>query len=139
MCKAMFRDSEQGKNFGLLVLRVGIGLIFMRHGIPKMLAGSEAWNWLGSNMAHFGITFAYTFWGFAAACAEGLGGLCLVLGFATRIAASFMSFVMLVACVMHYTQGDAWGTVSHPLSLLVVFVALIFMGSGKYSLDAYCV
>lgn len=137
MYKMIFQDNRRAKNLGLLFLRIGIGLIFMRHGILKLLAGTHMWSSLGSNMSNFGIHGAYAFWGFAAACSEGLGGLCLILGFATRIAASLMAFVMIVACVMHYTQGDSWAILSHPLSLLIVFISLIIMGAGTYSLDVW--
>ena len=136
MCRIICYDSEQAKNLGLLFLRIGIGLIFMRHGIQKLFGGLETWQWLGSQMGNFGIHFAHTFWGFAAGCTESFGGLCLILGLGTRIAASFMSFIMFVALTMHLTKGDAWGTLAHPLSLLVVFVALFIMGAGAYSLDA---
>ena len=137
MYKTIFHDSQKAKNVGLLILRCGIGLIFVRHGVGKLLAGLEMWHWLGSSMSHLGIHFAHTFWGFAAACAEALGGLSLIAGFGTRISAGVMGFVMFVAFVMHYTKGDAWTTLSHPLSLFVVFIALVVMGSGRYSLDAY--
>lgn len=138
MCRIICYDSEQAKNLGLLFLRVGIGLIFMRHGIPKLFAGLETWQWLGSQMSNLGIHFAHPFWGFAVGCAESFGGLCLILGLGTRIATSFMAFVMFVALVMHLTKGDAWAMLAHPLSLLVVFVALIIMGAGSYSFDARC-
>jgi len=35
---------------------------------------------------------------------------------------------------MHLSQGQGFNVASHPMSLLVVFVALLITGSGKYSL-----
>jgi putative oxidoreductase len=120
--------------WGLLILRVGIGIIFVFHGFPKIIGGVEKWVWLGSNIQHFGINFIPAFWGFAAACSEFFGGICLTIGFYTRIAAFFMACVMIVALVMHLKKGDDFTTYSHPLSMLIVFVSLMCMGGGRWSL-----
>lgn len=125
-----------GKDLGLLIIRVGIGALFIIHGYPKIMGGSTQWLWLGNQMAAIGITFYPTFWGFLAACSELFGGVLLVLGLGTRFAAFFISCVMLVALSMHFSLGDAFGVYSHPLALLVVLVGLFFAGPGKLSLDA---
>lgn len=126
-----------GKDFGLLVLRVGIGLIFIKHGYPKLMGGQEKWLFLGNQMAYLGITFAPTFWGFIAAVAECIGGGMLVLGLGTRLAAFLMADTMIVALIMHTNLGDAFGVYAHPLSMLVVFMSLLISGAGRYSLDAF--
>lgn len=133
----LFRDSCRAKDLGLLVLRVGIGLIFIKHGYPKLMGGQEKWIWLGNQMVHVGITFAPSFWGLMAAVAECIGGVLLVLGLATRLAAFLMADVMIIAMLMHVNQGDSFTTYSHPMSLLVVFVSLLISGAGAYSLDAF--
>ncbi len=130
----MFHTSDRLHNLGLFILRVGIGLIFMWHGFPKLIGGPEKWLWFGNQMSYFGITFAPVFWGFCAAASEFFGGIALVLGFYTRIAAFFIGCVMFVALVMHVSKGDAFGTFSHPLSLLIVFLSLMVMGGGAWSL-----
>ena len=132
----IFSNTRCCKDFGLLIIRVGLGIIFIMHGYPKIMGGSEQWVWLGNQMGVLGIQVYPTFWGFLAACAELFGGVLLVLGLGTRIAAFFIGCVVFVATMMHYMQGDAFGVYSHPLALLIVFVGLIFAGSGKYSFDA---
>lgn len=119
---------------GHLILRVGIGILFICHGYPKITGGTEKWLWLGSQMQYFGITFAPVFWGCMAACAEFFGGIALTLGFYTRLAAIFPACVMIVAIVMHLNKGDDYTTYSHPLSYLIVLVSLMFMGGGAWSL-----
>ncbi len=123
------------KDIGLLIIRVGIGFLFIMHGYPKMMGGSTQWLWLGNQMAAIGITVYPTFWGFLAACSELFGGVLLVLGLGTRFAAFFISCVMLVALAMHFGQGDAFGVYSHPVALLVVLIGLFFAGGGKLSVD----
>lgn len=119
---------------GHFILRVGIGILFILHGYPKISGGVEKWLWLGSQMQYFGITFAPVFWGFMAACAEFFGGICLTLGLYTRIVAIFPACVMIVALVMHLNKGDDFNTFSHPLSYLLILISLMFMGGGMWSL-----
>lgn len=137
MMNLILSQSEWAKEIGLFVIRTGIGLIFIRHGFPKLLKGTDEWQWLGSQMANLGITFAPVMWGFVASCTEFFGGISLTLGLGTRLATPFMAFAMFVAVIMHVKKGDPWGYISHPLALMVVFIGLMIAGSGKYSLDYY--
>lgn len=135
MKKILLSSSPLNLDLGLLMLRIGLGLIFIAHGYPKLIGGVEKWRMLGSAMSNFGITFAPAFWGFAAACSEVFGGICLMLGLRTRVALFFLSCVMIVALVFHLSKGDPFTVYFHPLSLLVVFIGLWFLGAGNYSLD----
>lgn len=122
-------------NVGLLVLRIGIGIIFIFHGFPKLMGGVETWTQLGSTMSLVGISFAPAFWGFMAAAAEAIGGLFIILGMLHRPVALLLVGTMVVAVLMHVTAGDPFGVYSNALKGLVVFIALTFTGPGKYSLD----
>ncbi len=133
--KFLFSNKKKYMDIGLLVMRVGIGVIFIKFGWEKINAGSQKWLWLGSQMAHLGITFAPVFWGFKAACLEFFGGLSLVSGFFTRLGALGIAGVMFVAIIMHLKMGDSFQTIAFPLSLLCVMVGLVFAGGGSYSLD----
>ena len=134
--KTFFKSTPNTQAIGLAFIRIGIGIIFVFHGWAKITGGTEKWLWLGSQMKHFGITFWPLFWGIMATCAEFFGGIFLTAGFATRIAALFMSCVMIVALSYHFSAHDPFATYSHPLSLLIVFIGLIIAGGGAYSLDA---
>ena len=123
------------KDLGLMIIRIGLGLIFIRHGYPKVFKGVAEWQWLGDQMANIGITFWPIMWGFMAACTEFFGGIGLVLGLGTRVCAFFLAFVMFVATIMHITKSDPWGYISHPLSLCVVFIGLMVAGGGYFAVD----
>ena len=116
---------------GLLLLRVLLGAIMVAHGFPKLKGGSDAWESLGSQLAPLGITFFPVAWGFLAALAEFMGGLLLIFGIYIRVAACALLGVMAVATWYHINAGDKFYEVSHPLALGCVFLALMFIGSGK--------
>lgn len=127
---------DRHRDYGLLIIRLGVGGIFMVHGWPKLTGGMEMWAGLGGAMGVFGIGFAPAFWGFMAAASEFVGGLLLALGLLARPAAFFLLLTMVVAAVMHITGGDGFATFSHPLKLVFVFAGLLLTGPGKYSIDA---
>ncbi len=122
-------------NTGLLVLRIGIGVIFIIHGLPKLMGGLETWTQLGSTMSMVGISFAPAFWGFMAAAAEAIGGAFIILGLLHRPVALMLLFTMIIAVFTHVASGDPFGVYSNALKGLVVFMALVITGPGKFSLD----
>ncbi len=131
----VFSSNPDCINLGLTIIRVGIGIIFIKHGYPKLLKGKTEWQWLGEQMSYFGISFSPIVWGFLACFAEFFGGLFLAVGLGTRIAAFFIACSMAVATNMHIQKGDSWGWISHPLSLLVVMIGFMVAGGGPYALE----
>ncbi len=123
-------------NYGLLILRVGIGITIFLHGFPKITGGVETWTAIGGTMSNFGIDFAPAFWGFMAAFAETVGGALFVFGLFFRPAALLLIGTMIVAVVTHVVQGDGFAGYGHALDLSIVFLAALLTGPGKYSLDA---
>lgn len=126
---------EDLREHGIAILRVGFGLAFIGHGWPKLVGGPERWAKVGGAMGNFGIDFAHTWWGFAAGAAEVFGGFFLVLGLGTRLFAALLAFTMLVAMVRHIADGDSFGGWSNALKAGIAFVALFFIGPGRFSLD----
>lgn len=132
---AILRAGYKLRHFGLLLLRVGIGIMFILHGWPKLAGGPERWEAIGSSMEFFGIGFAPAFWGFMAGFAEAVGGFLLMLGFFFRPACILLLLTMLVATTKHVAAGDGFGGYSHALESAILFFSLLFIGPGKYSLD----
>lgn len=132
---ALFSNLGKYKNTGLLIIRVGLGIMFMFHGYPKLLGGPESWNAVGDAMKHTGVTFFPMGWGFLAAATETIGGLFIILGLAFRPACILLTITMIVASIMHLKTGDGIGGASHAIEAAVVFFGLTFIGPGKYSVD----
>ncbi len=127
---------ERYQNLGFLILRVGIGLMFMHHGYGKLFGGSAMWEKIGGAMATWGIPSSlFTVFGFLASCSEFFGGLCLILGLGFRLACLFLFSTMVVAATMHLAQGDGLNKASHAIEAAILFLSLIFIGPGAYTLD----
>ena len=124
-------------NFGIAIVRVGLGIIMMIHGIPKIMGGVPKWQWLGNTMNNFGIYFWPIAWGLLAASVETFGGFSFAIGLGTRFIALLLSLQMLVALVYHLSKGDDFTTYSHALSLMIVFIGFVAIGGGYYSVDSY--
>ncbi|GAB2942736.1 hypothetical protein GCM10027048_04230 [Hymenobacter coalescens] len=120
---------------GLLLLRLGLGIMFVVHGYPKLMGGPDKWTALGEEMRHFGVHFAPTAWGLLAAVAETIGGQLLVLGLLFRWACVALLLTMVVAAVSHVASGEGFGAYSHAVENGFVFLGLLFTGPGKYSAD----
>ena len=125
------------KDFGLLFLRIGIGGMFIFHGAPKMFGGPERWERLGASMANVGIEFAPVFWGFMASFSEFIGGICIILGLFFRPVCILLAITMAIAASGHLSRGEGLRGAAHAIEDGIVFLSLIFIGPGKYSLDEW--
>ena len=69
---------------------------------------------------------------------ELVGGICLVLGLFTRVAALFVLIFMINAVVYTSGKGFFWTAGGAEYSILIGIVALVFLirGGGKCSLDS---
>ncbi len=131
--------SEGQKNFGLLLLRIGIGGLFILYGYPKLIGGPEMWEKLGGAMKNIGVDFVPVAWGFLAAVTESFGGLLLILGIMFRPACFFMLFVMFVAATTHFEESNTLLknilAASSAITCAILFLSLLFIGPGNYRLQ----
>ncbi|MFD1629662.1 DoxX family protein [Pseudopedobacter beijingensis] len=125
----------KNRDFGILIIRVGLGICMVMHGLPKITGGMEKWKAIGGAMNTIGIDFAPTFWGFMASAVETFGGFLLVLGLFFRPANALLAFTMLIAALVHINKGEGFMGASHAIEIGIAFLGLIFIGPGKYSID----
>lgn len=127
----MFSSLNRHSDWGLLVLRLAIGAVFLYHGTMK-------WQMDGLSPIMTILKFA-----------EPIGGIALILGVLTQLASLGFMIIMLGAIYMKATgfgqQPLDFASSFAPASYagwefdLVIFagcVALFFMGAGKVSVDA---
>lgn len=130
------KQSVKLTNLGILILRIGLGIMFIIHGYPKVFGGPEMWKQVGAATQYIGIDAWPIFFGFMAGIAEFFGGLFLLLGLFFRTTLGVLIVLMIVATASHLGQGDSFGLVSHPVELAIVFISLLFIGPGKHNLDS---
>ena len=120
----------------LLFLRVGLGIMFIIHGAPKIMGGPAAWAQLGKAITLIGLHGYPKIWGFMAAFSECFGGIFLVLGLFFRPACILLTITMLVASTKLLKEHQNFQqTASRPIELAIVFASLIVIGPGRYSVD----
>ena len=121
-------------NLGLAVLRIGVGGVFAAHGLQKLIVFGIPG--VAGFMAQLGVPFP-TLSALAVTAAELLGGLALVAGAFTRIAALPLAFSMLVAGLTAHLKGGFFlpSGVEYVLVLFLASVTLALTGPGAWAVD----
>ncbi len=121
---------------GLLVLRVIIGFLIGAHGLQKLNGGPA--NFGRSTLDSLGVP-APVVMGYVVTYAELAGGVLLVLGLLTRLAALVLTIDLVVAIALVKVDVGLIGTTGTgaelDLAYIAAFLALLLMGPGSASLD----
>ena len=123
------------QNLALGFVRMIVGLVFVLHGAQKLFVYHYA-GVVGA-FHQMGIP-APAFSAVLAMAAEFVGGLLLLSGLYTRLAAIPVAFTMVVAITqVHFHNGffAQGGGFEYPLTLLVATIALAIGGGGAFALD----
>lgn len=113
-----------------LLLRVGVSLMMMTHGWSKFKRVLDG-EWRFGDPIGLGPEVSLVLTSFA----EFICGILLIIGFKTRLAAIPPAFTMVVAAfVVHW--DDPFNKQELPLMYLMVYLAIILIGPGRYSLDS---
>jgi putative oxidoreductase len=128
-------NSQTVKDIGYLVLRVGLGALIARHGWPKIIGGPDKWEAIGSSLSVIHVTFLPAVWGFCAAAAEFIGGICVVVGIFFRPACAAIVFTMFIAFFSNFGSASAFGDWAEAAEVGTAFLAMLLMGPGRFSLS----
>lgn len=125
--------------YGLTVVRILVGIIFVAHGSQKLFGafGGYGLEGTGQYMASLGLTPGYLM-ALLSGSAEFFGGLGLVVGLLARPAAVVLAATLVVAIFsVHISNGlfMANNGYEFALALLGGVVAVLIEGAGKLSID----
>src|SRR5271168_2044923 len=121
------------------ILRLVLGVVFFAHGAQKMLGWFGGYGFAGTMSFFTGLMHIPVPLAFLAIAAEFFGGIGLILGFLTRIAAFGIAFNMLVAIGMVHSSfgffmnwsGEQKGEgFEYHLLTLAITTFLMIQGAG---------
>ncbi len=132
----MMSEMQNGKSqgWGLALLRIVVGFVFVMHGGQKLFVyGIDG---VAGAFLKYGLPLPMVS-AVLATAAEFLGGLALLAGFRTRLAAVPVAATMVVAILsVHLGAGFFLPGFEYPLTLLAALLTLILAGPGTASVDA---
>jgi putative oxidoreductase len=126
------------------ILRLVLGVIFFAHGAQKMLGWFGGYGFTGTMGFFTSVMHIPALFAFLAICAEFFGGLGLILGFLTRIAALgvFSNMIVAIAMVhgqfgffMNWTGAQKGEGFEYHLLVLAVTTFLMIRGAGAVAID----
>ena len=130
--------SVLNEDIGKLILRFSISGLMLFHGFSKLFNGIDGVKFLVTNA---GLP---EFVAYGVYLGEVIFPILIILGLFTRISSLFFALTMVFAiflahCSDIFTLGKTGGLVIElPLIYLLGAISLMFIGAGKYSLDARC-
>ncbi len=126
--------------WGLLVIRVVIGVLFVAHGAQKLFGWFGGYGpkgtggWMESVGIKPGVLMAVL-----AGLAELLGGALFAVGLFTPLAAILIAVTMLGAIAKVHGKNGLWATANgyeYNVVLIAAAIGIALTGAGDYSLDA---
>ncbi|MFW5773441.1 MAG: DoxX family protein [Tangfeifania sp.] len=126
---------QQNFHFGLLILRLTLGILMILHGYSKIINGVGG---IENNLIEKGLP---GFIAYGVYVGEVIAPLMMIVGFRTRLAALILAFNMLVAAVLAHPSQIFTLTERgiYSLETLALFLfgglALVFTGGGKFSVS----
>ena len=119
------------KNLALLLLRIGVGLIFVLAGWGKLTGIENVQSFFGN----VGIPLAGIM-AWVVALVEFVGGLMVLIGYKVKIPSLLLAFIMIVAILTVKLGGDGgFSGMRVDIMLFVSSLALAILGSGGYSVE----
>ena len=140
MFRKLFQTSD---DLTLTLMRLVLGIVFFAHGAQKMLGWYGGYGFSGTMgfFEHSGIPAPLAF---LAIAAEFFGGIGLILGLLSRIAAFGIIVNMIVAILtvhmsnglfMNWTGTQKGEGFEYHLLAIVIGIAILIRGAGAASVD----
>src|ERR1700686_828579 len=138
------RIANTSNDYAITILRLVLGVVFFAHGAQKMLGWFGGYGFTGTMGFFTGAMHIPAPLAFLAIAAEFFGGLGLIVGFLTRIAAFGIAVNMLVAIAavhspfgffMNWSGTQKGEGFEYHLLVLAMTAFLMIRGAGAFSVD----
>ena len=131
----MFTWLNRFQGLGALVMRLVLGVIMVAYGYTKIIPSGALYTF-SHTVAHMHLP---VWLGYVAAFTEFFGGMLVILGLLTRVAALMIAIDMAVAIIKVHLHGGVMGPNSFalPLALFSIGLMLVFTGCGWLGLDDF--
>lgn len=132
---AATRPALTATDVGLLILRLGLGIVFVAHGSQKVL-GLFGGHGLAGTVQFMGSIGIPAPLAYLACFTEFLGGLGVLGGLLARLSGLGLAIVMSVAILqVHASKGFfAPAGFEYPMALLAMALAVMVMGPGRIAI-----
>lgn len=131
MPNKLFLPAPLWQNNGLAIIRIIVGLFMIYHGWEvfdaEKMKGYLDWD----SFKGFSSPAVMVYMG---KIAELVGGILLILGLLTRLAAVMIAVTMLYISFF-VGQGRVWYEEQHPFLFVLLAMVSFFCGPGNFSLD----
>ncbi len=125
-------------DLGILVLRLALGIMFLAHGLQMAFGLFGGSGVKGFSQMLSGLGFAPAmFWSYIASYTVLFGGLLVIIGVQTRLAATLLLIFILTAAIkVHLDKGFflSNGGFEYTFIIAAICLALILLGPGKFSI-----
>ena len=129
----MFSPQDRQSNFGLLIMRLGLAAVLLIHSLPKLFAGSQSWQSVGTTLGFINVGLPVAVLGFTMLLLEALGAVSLIFGYFFRIACIIL-FIIFGLYFFNYFSIGYRTLMLWSAGLAAVFFGLIYVGPGQYAI-----
>lgn len=122
----------KNKDLALLLLRIGVGVIFIVSGWGKLTGIEGTQQFFGS----IGIPLTGVM-AWVVALVEFVGGIMILVGYKVQVPGILLAIIMLVAIITVKLGGDnVFRSMRLELMLMLTSLAISMMSTGSYSVDS---
>ncbi|MGE0434198.1 MAG: DoxX family protein [Planctomycetota bacterium] len=130
---------DKYRDFALLLMRGGAGIVFIIGGWQILERGRDGWHQAGVQVRAMSITgigeSGYVGIGLAIAVMMLLGGVLLIIGLVARFAATAIFVTQIIFLVRVIDTNKSYDTWSPVAMAALLLLGLMVMGPGKHSMD----
>ncbi len=122
------------RDLGILLIRLAVGGAFIFHGLQKFQN-------MDGTIGFFSTLGLAPFFAYLVAGVETVGGIALVLGVVSSVAAVLLAIIMIVAIILvkwGMAKQMGFGAMEIDVVLLGATLGLSMIGAGKYALMRGC-